>query len=269
VKRVVLVRTLGPRNVGMVLRATTNFGPAELWLVAPQRPAMLLHPEFEQMAHGVSGARERVRVVATLEEALVDTTSAVGFTARARGDRARSDWRAVQDEVLEEARDPRHTVALVFGSEENGLTGLELARCRTICSIATSQEHGSINLAMSVGIVLASLFEGRALRRREGTRHLVAGADLEYLKEHLKAVLGRVARGAKVQRDIVESIERVFSRAPVESRDARAWHQVLRALDGDFTPLQAGLEGPPKARRRKTSLGRALGDEHEDAPPPD
>ena len=257
-KRVVLVRTLGPRNVGMVLRATANFGPAELWLVAPARPAMLLHPEFEQMSHGVADAQARVRVVATLAEALADVTDTVGFTARARGDRARSDWRDVQGEVAERVRDPQARVALVFGSEENGLSGEELARCRTICSLATSDGHGSTNLAMSVGIVLASLFEGRALRPREGTRHLVTGADLDYLVQHLKSVLGgRVARGEAVKRDIETSIERVFARAPIESRDARAWHKVMRALDGDFTPGDAGLEGPAKDRRRRTSQDRS------------
>lgn len=256
-KRVVLVRTQGPRNVGMALRATANFGPAELWLVAPTRPAMLLHPEFEQMAHGVEGGASRVRVVQTLAEALADATDSIAFTARARGDRARRDWREVEGEVRERLADPEACVALVFGSEENGLTGDEIARCRTLCSMATSQEHRSINLAMSVGIVLAGLFEGRALRRREGTRHLVRGADLEYLVRHLQAVLGTRARGIAARRDIEASIERVFSRAPVESRDARAWHKVLRAIDGEFTPGEAGLEGPEKSRRRQTSLDRA------------
>ena len=265
-KRVVLVRTQGPRNVGMALRATANFGPAELWLVAPTRPAMLRHPEFEQMAHGVEGGAERVRVVESLPEALADVTDSVAFTARARGDRARRDWREVEGEVRERLADPEARVALVFGSEENGLTSAELAHCRTLCSMATSTEHRSINLAMSVGIVLAGLFEGRALRPREGTRHLVRGADLEYLVRHLQTVLGVRARGEAARRDIEASIERVFTRAPIESRDARAWHKVLRAIDGEFTPGAAGLEGPAKSRRRRTSLDRAAGDDSEPEP---
>src|SRR5262245_22650036 len=120
-KRAVLVRTAGPRNAGMALRACENFG-AELWLVAPARPALLLHPDFELASHGVDDAQKRVRVVATLEEALADTTASVGFTARARGDRSRRDWREAQTEVLEWTRDPDQVVALVFGSEVNGLT---------------------------------------------------------------------------------------------------------------------------------------------------
>ena len=69
-KRVVLVGTAGPRNAGMVLRAVANFGPAELVFVAPARPSLLVHPEFDQMSHGVENVREWVRVVDGLEEAL-------------------------------------------------------------------------------------------------------------------------------------------------------------------------------------------------------
>jgi TrmH family RNA methyltransferase len=259
-KRAVLVRTSGPRNAGMALRACENFG-AELWLVAPARPALLLHPDFELASHGVADATDKVHVVATLEEALADTTASVGFTARARGDRPRRDWREAQVEVLEWTRDPGQTVALVFGSEVNGLTSEELARCRVICSLATTRNHTSLNLAVAVGIVLYELFEGRALRRKEGTHHMARGADLEYLKEHLKRALGGVARGPAAKRDIVESIERIFSRAPVESRDARAWHKVLRALAGPVAPTELGLEPPPRRRRRSTALGRALENE--------
>jgi TrmH family RNA methyltransferase len=273
VKRVVLVRTTGPRNAGMALRACANFS-AELWLVAPERPALLLHPDFELMAHGVENLRERVRVVPALAEALADCHASVAFTARARGDRPRRDWREAQGEVLEWTRDPEQTVALVFGSEVNGLTSEEVAQCRLVCSMATSREHTSLNLAMAVGIVLYELFEGRALRRKEGSRHMTTGADLAYLKEHLKQVLGGIARGPAARRDIVESIERVFTRAPVESRDARAWHKVLRALAGPVAPADVGVVSPPKKRRRSTALERAREKgpaplEPEDEPPPE
>ena len=48
-KRVVLVRPSGPRNVGAVARASANFGPCEVVLVAPERRSILLHPDFEQI----------------------------------------------------------------------------------------------------------------------------------------------------------------------------------------------------------------------------
>ena len=50
--------------------ARADFGPAELVLVRPQRPSLLIHPDFEQMAHGAEEHAREVRVVDRLEEAL-------------------------------------------------------------------------------------------------------------------------------------------------------------------------------------------------------
>ena len=256
-KRVVLVRPAGPRNAGMVLRAVLNFGPCELCLVAPARPSLLVHPEFEQMSHGVEGAPERVVVVDTLEEALADCTLSTGFTARARGSRVRRDWRETQGEVAA-ADAAGERVALVFGSEENGLTAGETDLVQELCFLPTSIEHTSINLAMAVGIVLSSLFMETGAHGHEQGMVLADGADLEYLKAHLKHVFGgSVARGEAARRDIEQSIERIFGRVPVESRDARAWHLMLRALGSRMRPGDFGIEGTPKSRRRKRVVERA------------
>jgi TrmH family RNA methyltransferase len=258
VKRVVLVRTAGPRNAGAAMRAVANFGPAELWFVAPERPSLLFHPEFEQMAHGVENVRERIRVVATLEEALADCHRSWGFTARVRGSRARRDWSAARREVQAADRGGQN-VALVFGSEESGLSIEETDQLQELCYLSTSTEHTSINLAMAMGIVLSSLFSAGDAHGNEEAVPLVTGDDLAYLKEHLKAVLGgQVARGEAARRDIEGAVERVFSRSPIEGRDARAWHMMMRALGSRRTPQDFGLERTPKSRRRKRMLSRAL-----------
>ena len=254
-KRVVLVRTAGPRNAGAAMRAVANFGPAELWFVAPERPSLLIHPEFEQMAHGVENVRERIVVVDTLEEALADRQRTFGFTARARGSRRREDWLEVKDEALS-ADAAGQSVALVFGSEESGLSGAETDQIQTLCHLATTAEHTSINLATAVAIVLHSVFSSENVHAGDQVR-LTTGEDLAYLREHLKAVLGgEVARGESARRDIEASIDRLFQRAPIESRDARAWHMMMRALGSKRSPKDFGLGDTPKARRRGNALER-------------
>jgi TrmH family RNA methyltransferase len=257
VKRVVLVRTMGPRNAGMVMRAVANFAPAELWLVAPVRPSLLIHPEFTQMSHGVENIRNRIHTVATLPEALTDCTRSIGFTARARDNRTRVDWREVSDTWADYCCDPTERVALVFGSEENGLTSEESDALGELSYLATSAEHTSLNLAMAVTLVLSGTFRGSGSHVAEAGARLIDGATLDYLKRHLKHVLaGRVARGAATKADIEASIERVFSRAPIESRDARAWHKVLRALGSNMTPPDFGLQGTQRRARRSEALDR-------------
>jgi TrmH family RNA methyltransferase len=257
-KRVVLVRTAGPRNAGAALRAVANFGPAELWLVAPARPSLLAHPDFGAMAHGVENIRDRIRVVATLEEALAESTYSIGFTARSRGARFRRDWREQVGEVHALCNDPEQIVALVFGSEESGLTAEETDQCRELARLPTSEEHTSINLAASVAIVLYTLFSGAGLHQRERGARLVSERALAFLRAHLKEVfVGKVARSAAARRDIEESIDRVFTRAPIESRDARAWHMMLRALGSQMEPRDFGIGGPPRDERRSDAQLRS------------
>jgi TrmH family RNA methyltransferase len=262
-KRVVLVRPAGPRNVGMVLRATANFAPCELWLVAPERPSLLVHPEFEQMAHGVERAVERCRIVATLAEALADATRSFGFTARGRGDRRRAVWSARAGEAGRWAAREEELVALVFGNEVTGLAGEEADLCQELVHVPTAAEHTSLNLALCAGIALASLAVEAPLADEvapvERGGKPLDGRGREYLKRHLAHVLaGEIVWSEAARRDVLAMIERVFSRAPLCDADARAWHLVLRTLGSERTPPDFGLDLSEKAGRRSAALEKAL-----------
>ncbi|MBK7876993.1 MAG: hypothetical protein IPJ77_14820 [Planctomycetes bacterium] len=251
-RRVVLVRPGGPRNVGMIVRETVNFGPCELVLVAPELPSLLVHPEFEQMSHGVPDARARCRVVATMEEALADCTFAVGFTARPQEGRPRHAWREKRDELGTRAADPDERVALVFGAEVGGLRSDEVARCAELVFVPTSGEHTSLNLAVAVGVVLADLFAERPYVPRERGVKPVTNEARAFLVANLKLAFGeKVALTESARRDIEDSIERVFGRAPLEDRDARAWHLMARALGSTLTPKALGLEITTKRARHR------------------
>jgi len=251
-KRVVLCRPQGPRNVGSILRVVANFGPAELWLVRPERPSLLIHPDFEQMAHGVEDVAAKVHVVDDIAAALEDVTTSYGFTARARGHRNLRDWRSVRDEMVARAHDPAERVAFVFGSEESGLSGAETDPLHTLVRMPTSDEHGSINLAMAVGICLSTVFFERAPSARSQGANAIPGSDRTFLIERLKDALGDCTTTAPARRDLVASIERVFARAPLETRDARAWHLLARALAGKRRPADYGLEEHRNSSERVT-----------------
>ena len=262
-KRVVLVRPSGPRNVGMILRACANFAPCELVLAAPERPSLLVHPELEQMAHGVDGVADRCRVVADVHEALADATRSFGFTARGRGDRKRKVWSARAGEAGRWAGQEDEVVALVFGNEVNGLTAEESDACQELVHVPTSGEHTSLNLAMCVGIALASLaveapLEDPVLPVEKGGKPL-DGQGRAYLKAHLAHVLGEeIVWSDAARRDVLAMIERVFSRAPLLDADARAWHLVLRTLGSERTPTDFGLDVSEKGGRRSEALEKAL-----------
>lgn len=239
--RIVLVRPEGPRNVGSVLRLVANFGPAELVLVRPERPSVLKHPEFWMMAHGAEHLVERIRVVDSVEAALADCARSYGFTGRVRNHRTLRDWREASPTLVEEARRSDLALALVFGSEESGLSVEETEPLQELVRIPTSPEHESINLAMSVGIVLSTLFLSGAPSARHQNTNLVGGADRRFLVAHLQDALGSLATSEVAKRELVLAIERTFMRAPLETRDARAWHLLARALGNDKTPGDYGI----------------------------
>jgi len=234
----------------MILRIVENFGPCELVLVNPVRPALLVHPEFEQMSHGVEDALRELRVVDTLKEALSDCTHAVGFTARGRDNLILEDWRAVQDDVAARCAAEGERVALVFGNETAGLDAEEAGLCQQLVHVRTSPRHTSLNLAVAVGVILEPLFGDEVRMPNEAGGHPLTGEQREFLKAHLKHTLaGEVAKSERVARDVERMIERVFSRAPIETKDASAWHQLMRALGSEAKPADFGLNPTPTEER--------------------
>ncbi|MFH0946193.1 MAG: TrmH family RNA methyltransferase [Planctomycetota bacterium] len=248
-KRVILVRTLGPRNAGLAARAAANFPPCELWFVAPERSDLLRHPEFNEMSHGVEHPERSIQVVPTLGEALEDCSHSIGFTARFRQHRVMVNWKETAPAIRDHASDPDRVVALVFGNERMGLSTEESDQVAELAWIPTGSEHTSINLAMTVGIVLSDLMgDGRDLYRTRKGRPLV-GDSREFLRLHLRDVLSRHVGSDAARRDLRASIDRIFGRAPLETRDARAWHRLLRHLGSDRQPSDYGLRFQDRTRR--------------------
>jgi tRNA C32,U32 (ribose-2'-O)-methylase TrmJ len=160
-------------------------------------------------------------------------------------------------------------VALVFGTEESGLAREEADETMMLAHIATSSEHTSLNLGMAVGVVLYSLFGGESPGEFRNLGAPLKGGDRAYLKAHVRETLGGVARSDVARADIEASVERVFSHAELETRDARAWHTIMRALGNRKSPMDYGLGGSPRDARRDEALAKARRRPHADRTGPD
>jgi TrmH family RNA methyltransferase len=249
-KRVILARPEGPRNVGMALRICDNFGPCELVLVKPERPGILVHPEFEQMSHGVENMDGKLRVVDSLRDALADCTYTVGFTARVRDNIIREEWNDVAPRLRDMAGGEEDRLALLFGAESTGLTIEEANLCQELVHIRTSSDHTSINLAVCVGVVLQTLFTGSKVHQPEPGGVNLSGAEREFLRQNLRHAFGdKVARSEEAARVIGLSIDRIFGHARLTTSDARSWHMMARALGSEKSPADFGLDPHPRTRK--------------------
>lgn len=256
-KRIILCRPAGPRNIGSILRAALNFGPAEIVIVAPARPSLLIHPDFEQMSHGGEGSRETIQVVDTIQEAVADCHHVVAFTARARAKQLRLNWRDHGPTLQEIADSPDERLALVFGSEESGLTREEAAAANEIAHLRTAPAHTSLNLAQAVTVVLHSLFTGNRVHQKEVKPKRLDSRSRDFLKQKMHSVFSQgIAMTPAASEDISSMIDRMFTRAPMEPRDARAWHLILRAMGSEAEPSEFGVGGQEKGARRAQALER-------------
>lgn len=150
---VVLVSPQGDANIGAVARSMSCFGVKELVLVTPRKTAT--EESYKWAVHGKS-VLDSCRVLPSLGEALADVNLSFGLTRRSGKRRFRlSSSRAAAERILPKYLPAR--VALVFGNEESGLSMEDLELCNRRVQIPTHPEHGSLNLAHAVTVMLYEL----------------------------------------------------------------------------------------------------------------
>ena len=150
--RVVLVRPQVAGNIGAVARLMENFAAGSLYLVQPQADPGSLEAA-RRSRHGLQRL-EQARVTASLHEALAGATCAIG-TSRQLGPVHQSAELPPRDlGMLLRERSSEGDVALLFGSEDNGLSREDLLACDVVMQIPTPPGYPTLNLSHAVAICL-------------------------------------------------------------------------------------------------------------------
>lgn len=210
---VVLVEPRDPRNIGSVARAMSNLGVLELRLVAPAR--------FDrEIAQGVAcWGEDIIKAAGTftdLESAVEDVHEVVGFASD-------SGHHGIPQMLLSQwvdTRDirPPSDVALVFGSEENGLRREHFPFCECLIRIPSTGENRSYNLAQAVLLTLYELRKASRFCVGAGSSELPTHAQVKPLTdmvlrlaemsgflrenapEHIRDLLANLTRRGKMTR---------------------------------------------------------------------
>ena len=158
--RIVLVEPHEAGNVGAAARAMKNFGFTDLW-IAGKRPQRIDNVS-DWWAKGALDVAHAARHVDSLEEALADVHLSVATSAVRERHVFEQLTPAEVVQLAGETLGEEHIVAIVFGREEWGLTGAEMAMCQRTASIPTSPEYPTMNLAQSVAIFCYEFSRGAA-----------------------------------------------------------------------------------------------------------
>lgn len=149
---VILSRPKFPENVGAVARACANMGCPTLTLVEPrqwdpERAAPMATPQAGDILR-------RITVHDSLAEALAPYTAVYATTARTGGWRKGVLTPARAAERIRDQLAEGHTIAIVFGSEDRGLTNEEIEISGQLVTIPTASAATSLNLAQAALILL-------------------------------------------------------------------------------------------------------------------
>jgi TrmH family RNA methyltransferase len=146
---IILVRTQGPINLGMVARVCGNMGVNDLRLVAP-----IAEVNCEDSRKFSTHSRDLLlsaRIFPDLASAVADCQLVIGTSARFRDSELGSSLAPHEVPALLTVR-PAERWALVFGNEADGLDTRELRCCQAWVHLETFGDNSSYNLANAVAI---------------------------------------------------------------------------------------------------------------------
>jgi TrmH family RNA methyltransferase len=144
-------------NIGAAVRAIKNMGFSRLRLVQPRDYTAA---DLLRVAHHAEDVIERIEIYATLDAALADAAYVVGTSAIAYSNRPlRRDIDVLGRELSERAQ--AGIVALLFGTEADGLGNDALDRCHCIATLPTNPAYPALNLSQSVLLFLYELSRNR------------------------------------------------------------------------------------------------------------
>lgn len=224
---IVLVRPRFPENLGSVARAMKNMGLRHLVLVEGCSP---FHLNAYKLASGAEEILNRAEEFPTLQEAVGEMGIVLGTTSR--GGKERSPFLSPEEAARELAPlSLRNRIALVFGSEKEGLTNQELSLCHHYVRIPTWETFPSLNLAQAVLIVCYELFKASGKSAMRGVE-LARSDQQERMFERMEKTLLRVGfLDPQNPKRIMRTLRRLFGKSRLEEREVRILQGIWSKID--------------------------------------
>ncbi|WP_373753883.1 RNA methyltransferase [Neisseria weixii] len=252
---IILTRTSHPANIGSAARAMKTMGLYKLTIVAPNLMAtpMTEHPpvfdpqnpqnfqlpeESFTLASGAADVLANAKIVATLDEALADTTISCALTSRRREITAPLQTpRQLVPELLQAAANGEQ-VALVFGNETFGLSIEEVQACNRLMTINGNPDYFSLNLAQAVQVVCYEIFSQTdvPMTHLQQEDHAATHEQIKGMVSHMESLMHEVDFFKRRNSErLMRRMQSLFGRANTQTED-------IDILRGFFNTLKQRLK---------------------------
>jgi tRNA/rRNA methyltransferase len=225
---IVLNKPRFPENIGSVARAARNMGINNLIVVDPENPdkKRMLYLATRIGADLIAS----MKTYDTLREAIRGFNYVVGTTARTGGVRRTVKFPRSLAPYLARLSENNH-IALVFGSEDRGLTNDEIRFCHALITIPTT-EHSSVNLAQAVMILCYEIFTVNIPKENTPVPTLASSRDMEAMYDHLKKILIKIDFIKDDNPDYwMMNIRRSLARAHLTSKEVANIRGICRQIE--------------------------------------
>jgi TrmH family RNA methyltransferase len=228
--RFVMVRPHNALNMGAVARAMANFGFDDLAVVSPYEPRWR---DAQSAIYG-SDLLKSARL-ATLEEAVADCRLILG-TASAHNRAVRRTMVTLPTlRTWLRRRNPKGgRLAVLLGSEKNGLDNDELSHCHAILRIPTEKDAPSMNLGQAAALIAYELSKPgleRSVTEPDDDETLPDGRQLDGLVETALRAMAKAGLNAHMTEPTRrQKLRRGFLRWRMDRGDAAWLRSLLSAL---------------------------------------
>jgi tRNA/rRNA methyltransferase len=219
---VILVNPKYDENVGSVARAMKNFGLKDLRLVNPEADWKGGKARSRAM-HG-QDLLKKAKVFTSLEKALKGVEVAAATTAKTT--RQSNVFRSpLSPQEFFGAHSSQEKIALVFGSEPNGLNNEEIRICDVLISIPCHRAYPTLNLAMSAGVLFYEAFK----QASQTTKHKTAGENIR--RQVLKTFKELIESDPRIKnkKDSFSACKGLLGKSLVTEKEAKAVLTALKA----------------------------------------
>jgi len=240
--RVVLLESKFSGNIGFTARVMKNLGFFDLRLVRPR--AELNKEAYARAAHATE-IIDCAKIHERLLDAVKDSGIVIGTSRRYSASRKNIIGIAEMSELLRPAL-PANKVALVFGSEDAGISDQDAKHCHWVVKIETGAEYDTMSVSHAAAI---ALWEVNKLMREpeQPARELAEAARLEAMYRHMREVFTEIDfMEPGDPRRMMLNFRAIFNRAMLSPREVNIVRGVLRKVNWR-------IKSAPKAGRKGIS----------------